>query len=492
MKHRSIVSLSFALCIALLSVASCGEDDTQTPTKNTDAITHETSVQENADTGSHAEDLGDYDFGGYEFRIVAYDEYPADFNEPSANMIDNSIYERNTHVEEVLNIKFVETRYPYAQYNDVNTLLRNAGLAQSDDYDLYTVVHRQAHSAVLEGYVPAASNMPSVDLEQPWYLQELNKSLTINDIMLLAYTAYDKNPGGYAVFFNKKIISELDLDNPYQLVDDGIWTSERLYTMAEEAISDIDGNGKMELGDRFGIITEQDNLIDLAYRGSGERLVNFSVDPPAVNTSERLVDVCSMILPYTKIKGFIFNPFSEFGQTEDSRYRGNEEFAADRALFLVRGTDTLTALGNMESDYGIVPFPKYDEAQDRYYVGIDGSRIAVPLGCSADLSRVCIVKEALAIESLRYTYPAYYENALKNRYVRDEESIRMLEIITESNAFDLGASIWSDIVREPWMTNIVSGKDNFISAIQKKEKQANKAIGELLEQVDTLSELTTE
>jgi len=490
MKHRSIVSLTFALCIALLSVASCGEEGTQTPEQNTNANLPETSIQEEADTSPRAEDLGQYDFGGYEFRIVAYDEYPADFNEPTANIIDNSIYERNTHVEEVLNIKFTETRYPYAQYNDVNTLMRNAGLAQSDDYDLYTVVHRHAHTAVLEGFVPAASDMPSVDLTQPWYLQELNKSLIINDTMLLAYSAYDKKPGGYAVFFNKKIISELDLDNPYQLVDDGTWTSERMYTMAQEAISDVDGNGKMEVGDRFGIITEQDNLVDLVYRGSGERLVDFSVNPPVVNTSERLVDVCSMVTPYSKIKGFIFNPFTEFGQTEDSRFKGNEEFAADRALFLVRGTNTLTALGNMESDYGIVPFPKYNEEQDRYYVGIDGSLIAVPLGSSADLSRVCLVKEALAIESLRYTYPAYYENALKNRYVRDEDSIRMLELITNSNIFDLGASIWADIVREPWMNNIVAGNDNFISAIQKKEKQAAKVISELLDQVEALENAT--
>ena len=490
MKHRSVILDTLAVCFVLLAVSSCGEESGQMSAQDTGAGSSGTSAEEAADAGPRAEDLGQYDFDGYKFRVIAYDEYPADITEPSANMIDNSIYERNTHVEEVFNIEFVETRYPYAQYNDVNALLCNAGLAQSDDYDLYTVVHRHAHSAVLQGYVPAASDMPSVDLTQPWYLQELNKSLTIHGVTLLAYTAYDKNPGGYAVFFNKKIISELALENPYQLVDDGIWTSERLYKMAQEAISDVDGNGKMEIGDRFGIITEQDNLTDLAYRGSGERLVDFSVDPPAVNVSERLNDVCSMILPYTQIKGFIFNPFTEFGLTEESRFKGNEEFAADRALFLVRGTDTLTALGNMESDYGIVPFPKYNEEQERYYVGIDGSRIAVPLGCSADLNRVCLVKEALAIESLHYTYPAYYENALKNRYVRDEDSIRMLEIITDSNIFDLGASIWSDIVREPWMSNIVSGKGNFISAVQKNEKQAQKVIGELLEQVAALSDGT--
>ena len=256
MKYRTSLSMTLAACIILLSIASCGDDSSQTPAQNTDTNVPETAVQENADTGPRAEDLGDHDFGGYEYRIVAYDEFPADFNEPSGNIIDNSIYERNSHVEEVLNIKFTETRYPYAQYDAVNTLMRNAGLAQSDDFDLYTVVHRHAHSAVLEGYVPAASAMPAVDLNGSWYLQELNKSLVINGTMLLAYSAYDKKPGGQAVFFNKKIISELDLDSPYQLVDDGTWTSERLYNMALEAISDTDGNGKMELGDRFGIITD--------------------------------------------------------------------------------------------------------------------------------------------------------------------------------------------------------------------------------------------
>lgn len=144
----------------------------------------------------------------------------------------------------------------------------------------------------------------------------------------------------------------------------------------------------------------------------------------------------------------------------------------------------MITMGDMEDDYGIVPYPKMTEEQEVYYANLDGGRIYLPLSCSTDLERVCVIKEALAVGSLNYYYPAYYEDAVQNRYVRDTESIRMLEIITNGVSYDLGTGIWWDIIRVPWQNCIQQNKTDFASAVAKNESKGQKAIDDLLEAID--------
>ena len=132
-------------------------------------------------------------YGGYAFKIVAYNEYPADQQEENGNLINDAIFQRNRLVEERYDIKIAETRYPYAQYSDVYGLLKNAALAQTDDYDLYTVVFPNAYSGIIERVIPAASSLPVIDMSQPWYYKQINDGMAVGGVVLAAYTAFDKS-----------------------------------------------------------------------------------------------------------------------------------------------------------------------------------------------------------------------------------------------------------------------------------------------------------
>lgn len=93
----------------------------------------------------------------------------------------------------------------------------------------------------------------------------------------------------------------------------------------------------------------------------------------------------------------------------------------------------------MENDYGILPYPKWDEAQTEYYTMVDGSHdiLAVPI-TATNLERTGIITEALSAESYKRVIPAYYETALKTKYARDDESVQMLDMIANSRVFDIG------------------------------------------------------
>lgn len=494
MKQKTkLTALFFALLLCSPLFASCSGGETTSAETAGEAVTEteaETEAETEEETAYTADYLPDVSYDGYEYRLVAYEEYPGHIPELTGDMVEDSIFNRNMLIEERYDIKFSETRYLYdnGEYEKINQLMQTAARAQSDDYDLASLIFRNAFAGVMEGYIPAASSMPIIDMSKPWYVQKLNDKMKVDGINLIAYTTFDKNPGGGCLIFNKNILVDLGLESPYEMVYDGTWMYDVMYSMGTAAVFDINGDGTLSEGDRFGFISEPDNMTDLAYFGSGITLIDFKSTPPQVCMEEKLFDMFTYALQYYTSEGFLMNTFDTWGSSEASRLRGNQYFMEGGSLFMQRGTNTLTILGDMEDDYGILPFPKWTEDQDGYYSNMDGSRVFVPLACSTDLERVCVIKEALAVESLNIVHPAYYENTLTKRYVRDTESIDMLEIITTSNSIDFGAAIWMADVRTPWMNCLVNNNANFASAIAKNVSKNEKAIQELLDIVTDLKQ----
>lgn len=483
MKHKRVFLCLLAALLLFPSMTSCGSDTTETTT-NTNVTDTDTAESETDDGLYVADYLPDVTYDGYEYRIYDYDEYPSDIEEPSGNIIDDAIYKRNMLIEEQYDIKFTTDRRAYTKYEEVSVVVRNSAMAQSDDFDLACVSQRNGYNHVLAGECPAGSQMLMTDMTKPWHNQIMAESLTINGVTILDYTAMEVPPGGYGIIFNKKLIEDFGMDNPYDLVDEGTWVYDTFYSMAEQAILDLDGDGKMTVNDRYGIIGEWDRYVEIAYRGTGLKMVEMENGIPTISMSEALVDTFTRFVQYRDLTGSVFDTFAQFGTAEASRDEGFGMFKQGLSLFITGGPSRLTTMGDMEEDYGIVPYPKWTEDQEVYYSCMDGGRIYLPLSCSTDLERVCVIKEALAVGTLNYYYPAYYEDAIQNRYVRDTDSVRMLEIITNGIYMDLGTSIWWDIIRAPWQNCIQQNKTDFASAVAKNESKGQKAIDDLLEAID--------
>lgn len=100
------------------------------------------------------------------------------------------------------------------------------------------------------------------------------------------------------------------------------------------------------------------------------------------------------------------------------------------------------AKGNLRDvnfDYGILPMPKYDEAQSEYctITGFPYSLYSIPLDApDADMSSA--VLEAMASASYREVSPALFEVAMKVKYTTDDDSARMYDLIRETIMFDFG------------------------------------------------------
>ena len=151
-------------------------------------------------------------------------------------------------------------------------------------------------------------------------------------------------------------------------------------------------------------------------------------------------------------------------------------FENNLGLLCVADISSISKFRGMETDFGILPFPKNDESQDKYYTRvIDGWINCVP-NYASDLERTSIIMEALAVESKNYTVPAYYEVALRTKHARDDESLDMLDIIHATRTVDLGDTFYMDAVRNVYVGVITSKKNGFASAVEKKLNSINKTL----------------
>lgn len=93
----------------------------------------------------------------------------------------------------------------------------------------------------------------------------------------------------------------------------------------------------------------------------------------------------------------------------------------------------------MNSDFGIIPYPKYDETQKSYHSSSldEFSLFLIPMDAK-DPEMTSIITEALCAESYKIVVPKFYDVALKTRNARDDDSSEMIDLIRDGLTFDWG------------------------------------------------------
>ena len=128
--------------------------------------------------------------------------------------------------------------------------------------------------------------------------------------------------------------------------------------------------------------------------------------------------------------------------SEGGYITGNEPdakiFVDGRALFHYTALETLTYddMRASDIDYGVLPLPKYDEKQENYITPSFDCQFAIPTTAN-DLDKISLLIEAYSSAGYNITREAYFETALSIKYTRDDDSVEMLGIISDTLAVDL-------------------------------------------------------
>ena len=136
-------------------------------------------------------------------------------------------------------------------------------------------------------------------------------------------------------------------------------------------------------------------------------------------------------------------------------------------------------LRDMKSDYGVIPTPKLDEAQEQYYSYVfEVMRfMALPYNCQK-AEAVCAMLEEMAFEGYMNVSPIYYETVIKNKYTRDDASGQMIDLVRDGMLTDIARIHMSSfggiscLVRDTVFYNKKS--HDFASEFEKNRKKIEK------------------
>ena len=95
---------------------------------------------------------------------------------------------------------------------------------------------------------------------------------------------------------------------------------------------------------------------------------------------------------------------------------------------------------------------------------------------------VLAVLEAAAAEGYNTVTPVYFENALKNKYLRDERSIDIINMMSENPVSDFGAQ-YLDLGFHSFMRNLKSA--SVTSTIKSKSKFFQATLKKMIENLES-------
>ncbi len=504
-KLKRTMAMLIALLMLVPTLASCS-DNTPAETKETTAQQETAQTAESTDASSDESETEDErikpnipesaDFGGDTITFLHW--YNTAWTETvrqsrdiyaegiTGEAINDAVYNRNVKIEDAYKVKIA---LQLEQSTDIASMVGQQVTAGDSTYDVVYQLLSAAPALIQKSYFHNLFNVPNIDLEKPWWDQNSISSLSTMGILPLVSTSINVNDkdATAALAFNKTIAENNQLEDLYTLVREGKWTYDKLTEMAEATYNDSNGDGTMTPDDVYGFLGGRD-VIDSLYHGSGSQFITKNENDEFVFTfgTERDVDVISKGIDIVNSVWY-FNHHAWKDQS-DILYR--QIFETGHGLFFWMRLDDVTNMRAGDADFGIIPIPKYEEAQDKYYSLVSQHTtglMSIPITCAGDeLSEVGMVLEALAAESHYTLIPEYIETSLKTKNSRDAESADMLDIILNNRVFDpmnvYSFANFGDAIMDAADAN---NKD-MASLIKSREKLVNKSIEKVLKAVSAV------
>ncbi len=480
--------LALLLLASALITASCGSGDTTT----SDTAPSVTEAQTAAETLSPLDltlaSLSTQDYGGYEFTIMdrnsehtpwhTYDVFAEGEN---GDAINDAVFQRNRLIEELYNIKFKEEAV-YIPVDNMQKLI----IAGDDTIDVFTDGLNALTKLTTGNMLYDYNDIDEVQFDQPWWDQQMRTELSIDGKCFFATgdISIMDNEGTWCILFNKKMIENYDLEDPYMLVKEGVWTIDKMYEMAKAVAADLDGDGKMTGTDQFGFLTEVYNVYAL-WVGGDNMIIEKNADdlPVSAMYNERSATVYDKVLEMQ----FDTSVSASAGSAVFPAYSDmNVCFTEGRGLFDYGAMALISDFRETEHDFGILPSPKLDMSQKEYcntFSPYNMTAYAIPATVS-DVSRTGSVLEAMAQVSSHILTPAYMDVSLVGKFVRDNESEEMIELILATRSYDIGAIFqWGNSFSI--FNNATQSKvGTFASQVEKNKKSLDTAIQKYIDQLN--------
>ncbi len=474
------------------AVATTLPSVTEAPTQDSDEVTEAPET----DILSHIPELN---FNGDTISIMSRDRsifsdeiYVADEN---GTIINDAVYKRNLKVSERIGLEIEHMGTSSTNNYEVNNQLETYINSGEKIVDIVSSAAYSTASTTTKGLYGNLRDLPYVDLDRPYWSQGVNEAMQVGGKQYIcsgaAFLSYYRFT--FVTFFNIDMFNNANIELLYDTVAKNEWTIDKQIELVNQFYVDSNGNGEADEDDVFGFMSNHNMIGVDPYWATCELPIltrnadgyyDYSID------KERTVDVIEKLLKlFWECKGTM-----RFAKMTDDTEQDKiaQLFAGGKAamvsLRLIEVENDLLGMDN----YGIVPMPKYSSEQPDYHCSIHDSFSVFALPAfdytEKELEKIGGFLEVFAAESFRTITPAYYEQALKGRYMNDPQSVEMLDIITQNISIDAGV-LYSNALEKPQylIRDTVGGNlTNASSLITQKERIIKRKLEMLNEELEQL------
>jgi hypothetical protein len=352
---------------------------------------------------------------------------------------------------------------------------------------MINIVDRDVMTLLTKGkYIYSTDELPYINPSKEYWNQKTKelytiagKSFFLNGANMLNYIDTIKH-----LVYNKQIAQDNGVENIYNLVRDGKWTMDKMFDIAKTITRDINGDGVLDDSDLWGIIAWPDEFYPAMWADTANPLVAKDEQGlPFFNVpgNMRLADIFNRLYDRSN-EGGLYDTYvdkkSKFKNVPAHYEYVNAMFTDGRGLFASSAFCKMLSLRDMEADYGIIPYPAYEEKKpgEPYNGYAATSMIFVVPAINPDPEMVSVIMEAQAAGFYKHVIPAYYDIIVREKLTRDEESRDILDMLYKNAFSDMADTIFISVRAE--YAGLFRTKANTITS--HTEKIAPK-IDELLE-----------
>lgn len=435
-------------------LASCGGEtpgnDVNTPVdteenNNNDASAENAEESEDTANKLTSPNLPDMDWNGKEITFLvrgpefteweSQDIYVAEENgEP----VNDAVYKRNAILEERYNFLIKQVDGTSA----IQSMAEKSILSGDNAYQVVMCNTQETNKMAMKGLLQDLNQVENINLSREYWDQNSIYAFTVGGktLFMTGDLSIMANDATWIFMFNKQLHQDLQLEDPYALVKNGKWTADALYSMMKDASKDLNGDGVMKIDDdMYGLVKE--TTFEGLFFSMGMRVSTMNAEgyPELSMNNERIARVMEKTAMVMEKEIAFKGDWQKIGKC----------FEENRALFYGEVLQCVIRRRTMDTDFGVMPLPKLDESQEDYahMVHVTACMVGVPNSLDADEAAFTgFVLESVAAESRNWLVPAYYTTALEGKFMRDEESKDMLDVILRTRRYDLGyAADWGGL-----------------------------------------------
>ena len=440
------------LCALLASLmlvgtlASCGT--TIEPGEETNAQTQAGTVEE-VETRETL-DVPATRFDGKELCFLTRDENEwstveifAENQTAESDNISNAVFERNDRILQNYGVTVVELKKKTGEHH---TALTNEIAGSNGDFQAVITNTSGSAGFASNGFLWDLNDdaVEYMDFTKSWWDNNMAEGMSINDKLYFATgdLLTSDNDATFVIMFNKQLVKDCKLPDLYALVENNQWTMDKLYEFEKLAVQDNDGNGKLEYdSDICGLAYTGDVPYCMLFGGGITLCTKDEDDIPIYSLDvQRADDIAEKgKLIFSKDHTIDLNAVVNGGGI--TMYdAGVKTFGEGHALFMGEVMQCVTRMRVADVDFGILPYPKFNEKQSTYcsMMHLTASCVSIPRSVNEEqIVMVSSIIEAMAYHSVDTLTVQYYEINLKTKGAKDEQSGPMMDMILSNRVCDL-------------------------------------------------------